>query len=148
MGLSNKLSCEAGKFSHCCNPHSFYSQRFWGFISPCWNPGLHGLSCPPGPTGLSTCKYGTTPSASHHPATSPLRPGFPSLSLLSVWVNVSSLTPWLLNFHTVWFSGCSGYFLFLNFFLSFFWLCEEAKCITYASILARSLQHEILFVYV
>ena len=25
----------------------FYSQRFWGFISPCWNPRLCGLSCSP-----------------------------------------------------------------------------------------------------
>ena len=25
-------------------PTGFYGQRFWGFISPCLNPGLHGLS--------------------------------------------------------------------------------------------------------
>ena len=32
---------------------------------------------------------------------------------------------------TIWirFSGSSGCFLFLNLLLSFFWLCEEAKCI-------------------
>ena len=34
---------------------------------------------------------------------------------------VSSSTLWLSDFHTVWFFGSSGYFLF--------WLCEEAKCI-------------------
>ena len=39
------------------------------------------------------------------------------------------LTPWLLDFYTVWFSGSSSYFLFLNLLLSFFWLCKEAKCI-------------------
>ena len=44
-------------------------------------------------------------------------------------MNVSSLTPWLLDFHTVQFSGSSGCFLFLNWLLSFFWLCEEAKYI-------------------
>ena len=43
-------------------------------------------------------------------------------------MNVSSLTPWLSDFHTVWFSGSSGGFLFLNLLLSF-WLCKEAKCI-------------------
>ena len=25
-------------------PIGFYSQNFWGFISLCWNPGLHGLA--------------------------------------------------------------------------------------------------------
>ena len=52
-----------------------------------------------------------------------------SLPLLPVWMNVSSLTPWLSDFYTVWFSGRYGYFLFLNLLLFYFWLCEEAKCI-------------------
>ena len=118
----------------------FYQQRFWGFTSPCWNPGLHCLSpSPVVPPSLSTCKCGTTWSTSHpltHPgplaarlATLSLHPVCLSLPLLPVWMNVSSLTPWLLDFHTVWFSGSSGCLLFLNFLLSFFWLCEEAKCI-------------------
>ena len=49
-----------------------------------------------------------------------------STPLLPIWMNVS-LTPWLSDFHTVRFSGSSGYFLFLN--LLYFWLCEEAKCV-------------------
>ena len=56
-------------------------------------------------------------------------PQLPSPPLLPVCLNISLLTPWLLEFHTVWFLGSSGYFLFLNLLLSFFWLCEEAKCI-------------------
>ena len=48
--------------------------------------------------------------------------GFLSLPLLLVWMNVSSLTPWLLEFHTVLFSGTSGCFLFLDLLLSLFWL--------------------------
>ena len=56
-------------------------------------------------------------------------PGCPSLSLLPVWMSVSSLTPWLSDFHTVWFSVSSGCFLFLNLLLSFFWLWEEAQCV-------------------
>ena len=56
-------------------------------------------------------------------------PGCLSLLLLLVWMNVSSLTPWLSGFHTVWFSGSSGYFLFLNLLLSFFWLFKETKYI-------------------
>ena len=46
-----------------------------------------------------------------------------------VWMNASSLTPWLSDFHTVKFSGSSDYFLLLNLLLSFFWLCEQAKYI-------------------
>ena len=42
------------------------------------------------------------------------------MPLLLVWMNVSSLTPWLFDFHTVQFSGSSGYFLFLNLLLPFF----------------------------
>ena len=59
----------------------------------------------------------------------PLHPGCLSPPLLPVWMNVSSLTPWLLDFHTVQFSGSSGCFLFLNLLLSFFWLCEEVQCV-------------------
>ena len=98
-------------------PKGAFSQRFWGFISLQWNPGLRGLSCSlVVPPGLSACKCGTTQFASCHLAASPLRPGCPSLPLLPVWMNVSSLTPWLLDFHTVWFSG-SCVFIFC------FWIC-------------------------
>ena len=64
-------------------PTGFFSQRFWGFISPHWNPGLCGLShSPVVPPGLSAHKCGTTCpashcltwSASHHLAASPLCP--------------------------------------------------------------------------
>ena len=50
----------------------------------------------------------------------------PSPPLLPFWMNVSSLTPWLSDFHAVWFSGTFGCFMFLN--LLSFLLCEEAKC--------------------
>ena len=41
-------------------------------------------------------------STSRHLAASPLCPaGCPSPPLLLVWMNVSSLTPWLSDFHTV-----------------------------------------------
>ena len=60
-------------------PTGFYSQRFWGFISPHWNPGLHGLShSPVVPSSLSAHKCGTTWSASRHLAVGPLHPGCPS----------------------------------------------------------------------
>ena len=74
------------------------------------------------------CKTPPRLSASCCLAVSP-PPSCPSLSLLPVWMNVSSLTPWLSDFHTVLFSVSSGCFLFLNLLLSFFWLCEEAQCV-------------------
>ena len=67
-------------------------------------------------------------SSNHHLAVCSLHPSCLSLPLLQVWMNVSSLTPWLSDFHTVLFSCSSGYFFFLNLLLSF-WLCNEAKCI-------------------
>ena len=70
---------------------------------------------PPHPPGLS---------ASALPC--PLHAGCPSLPLLPVWMNISSLAPWLSNFHTVQFSVSSS-FLVLNWLFSFFWLCEEVR---------------------
>ena len=147
MGLSNKLSYEAESVSHSCNPHRFFQSEVlrlyfptlgpwvaWPVLLPSYSsqficmqiwdhpvsqPSPHSvfqpLPCPP-------------QSSRPHLAMSPLHPGCPSPPLLSIWMNVSSLSPWLSNFHTVQFSGSSGCFLFLN-LLSFFWLCEEAKCI-------------------
>ena len=53
-------------------------------------------------------------------------PGCRSPPCLSVWMNVS-LTPWLSEFHAVWYSGSSGCLFFKNWLLSFFCLCEEGK---------------------
>ena len=110
-------------------PTGFYSQTFWGFSSQCWNPGLCCLPrSPVVPSGLSTDECGTTRSASYRLTQPGLSPCcMCSLSLLQVWMNMSFLTPWLSDFHTVWLSGRPGWFLFLNWLSSFFWLCEEAK---------------------
>ena len=130
MGLSNKLFCEAGSFSGHHNPHRFFQSDFEALFHHTGTLCCGSLShSPVVPSSLSTCKCGTTQSASHCLARSPLCPCCPSLSLLPVWVNVSSLTSWLSDFHTVWFSGSSGYFLFLNLLLSFFLFCKETKFI-------------------
>ena len=48
-------------------PTGVFSQKFSGFISPHWDPGLLGLSCSSVvPPGLSICKCGTACSASRH----------------------------------------------------------------------------------
>ena len=47
-----------------------------------------------------------------HATPYPLCPDSLALPLLPVWMNVASLNPWLLDFHTVRFSGSSECFLF------------------------------------
>ena len=92
-------------------PIGFYSQRFWGFISPCWNP-VFGLSCSPVVlrAQMWDCQPPLRPCC--RPATAFLRVLSTCLSppLLPIWMNVS-LTSWLSNFHTLWFSGSSGCFI-------------------------------------
>ena len=71
-------------------------------------------------------------------------PGCPSPPLLPVWMNVSSLTPWLLDFHTVQFSVSSGCFLFLNCYCPSFGCARRQSVSTYASILAGSSEFAFL----
>ena len=124
---------------------------------------MQSVSLPCVPPGLSMRKCGDAGSASHlfvwsascstacpfHNAPPgwvhqplpclALHPSCPSPPLLPVWMNVSSLSPWLLDFYTIRFSVSSGCFLFLN-------CCPSFGCVrrhsvsTYTSILARSLQ--------
>ena len=77
-----------------------FNQRFCGFISPL-GPWVVGLSrSPVVPPSLSACECGPACSASRHLVESPLCPAAVS-ALIPVWVSVSSLTPWLSDFHTV-----------------------------------------------
>ena len=135
-------------------PTSFYSQKFWGFISlgcmVCITPQLLILVYLHSNVGLpqsaSCCLASPSPPCTTSPAqcssccfaVHPLRPGCPSLPLLPVWMNVSSFTPWLLDFHTVQFSGSSGYFLFLNLCCPSFDCMRWQSVSTYAAILAVS----------
>ena len=66
-------------------------------------------------------------------------PSCPSPPLLLGWMNVSSLTLWLSDFHTVRFSVSSGCFLFLNCCCPSFGSARRHSVSTYASILSRSL---------
>ena len=77
-------------------------------------------------------------SASRHLASSPLHPSCPSPPLLQVWMNVSSLSPWLLDFRAVLFFG-QFWLLFVFKSLSFFWLCEESQCVSLRLHLGRKL---------
>ena len=132
MHLSNEFSCEAGNFPTSATLLVF-SVRGSEALFPC--------------TGTLGCTVCVTPQLFHPvdlqasvgmpglpvaalsalalqllPCHESSPPSCPSLPLLLVWMNVSSLTPWLLEFHTVLFSGTSGCFLFLDLLLSLFWL--------------------------
>ena len=142
MGLSNELSCETGSFSRHHNPHRFFQSEVLSLYFPALDPWVAQSVLLPScsswfihmqmwdqPALRLACQLPPhlPSSSSHCPAWSLLHPSCPSLPLLLVWMNVSSLTLWLLDFHTVQFSGISGCFLFLNLLLSYFWLCEEAQ---------------------
>ena len=58
--------------------------------------------------------------------------------LLPVWMNVSSLSPWLSDFHTVRLSVSSGCFLVLNCCCPSFGCARRQSASTYSSILAGS----------
>ena len=129
------------------NPTGFYSQRFEAlfphdgtlgctvFLAPQLfllvyphvnvGPPVPPASACPGPPATASPAW----SSSRRLAASPLHLGCLPPPLLQVWMNVSSLTPWLSDSHTVRFPGSSDCFLFLNLLLFFFWLYEEAKFI-------------------
>ena len=92
-------------------PHIFLVKGFEALFAHVGILVLHGLSYSPVvPVGLSARKCGTTQSTSCHLAC-PSHPttalswvlstpsGCPSPPFLQVWMNVSSLIPWLLNFY-------------------------------------------------
>ena len=74
--------------------------------------------------------------------------GCPSPPLLPVRMNVSSLSPWLSDFHTVRFSVSSGCFLFLNCCCPSFGCARRHSVSTYTSILAGSLLIIIIFNFI
>ena len=137
---------------------SFRGLRLYFGASRGWGGLFHSPAVPP---GLSMCECGAIGSTSHHlvgsascslacpvpqsatllgppavPCCESSPPSCLSLPLLPVWMNVSSLSPWLLDFHTVWFSGSSGCFLFLNCCCPSFGCARRHSVSTYASILA------------
>ena len=103
-------------------PQIFTARGFWGLISLCWNPGLHGLSC----------SSVVPPSLSTHEC------GIPGLPPAATWPHILSAPPTSLD-KCFFFNSlvvrlpCSlilrqyWLFLFLNWLLSFFLLCKGAE---------------------
>ena len=100
----------------------FYSQKLRGFLFPalelCSLSWVWDCSLPRYPSSFYP------PHVNMEPPTlslllpplcttpHPLFPNTPSPPLLPVWMNMAALNPWLLDFHTILFSGSSEYFLF------------------------------------
>ena len=111
MDLSNELSWEAGSFSPPQSPQVFLFSSFEVLFPHagtlvcvvCLAPQLFLLFYLHANVGLPTLPAAILPTLVLQllPSCKFSPPGFPSLPLLPVWVNVSSLIPWLLDFHTV-----------------------------------------------
>ena len=146
MGLSNKLSYEAGNFSCCClHPHRCFQLEVLRLYFPTGALGCGSASLPSCSSWFIRMKMWYHPLLQMPPFCIFSVPGCPSPPLPPVWVNVSSLSPWLSDFHTVWFSASSGCFLFLNYCCPSFGCAKRHSVSTYASILAGS--SLLIFIY-
>ena len=125
MGLPSELSCEAGSFSCCLNPHRCFQSEFLRFYFPALEPWV--------------ARSVSLPVYSHTHVGPPRQPAPALLRVLSAWLPCSApptgldecffLNSLVVRLLYSSISGRSGYFLVLNVLLSFFWLCEEAKYI-------------------
>ena len=136
-------------------PTGVFNQRFEDLFPLAGALGCAVCFAPPPFFLVYLCECGAAGSASsrtacpicstiHHSgfgsvARSPVRPGCPSLPHLPVWMNVSSLSPSLSDFHAVRFSVSSGCFLFLNCCCPSFGCARRCSVSTYASILVFSI---------
>ena len=143
MGLSNQLSCEAGSFS-CCRLNPAPPSRVFSIRSlRLYFPALElwvalSVSLPSCSSWFIHTRMWDRPLHQLPPCCKSSPPGCPTLPLLLVWMNVSSLSPWFSDFHTVRFSVSSGCVLFLNCCCPSFGCVRRCSVSTYASILAGS----------
>ena len=137
-----------------------FSQRLWGFIFPLLEPWvLRSISFPSCSSQficMGTWDHPVWKPPPHLlgqplPSCQSSPPGYVSPPLLLFWMNVSSLTPWLSDFHTVWFSVSSGCFLFLKLMLSYFVVRGGTACLPTPSFwpeVHRCLLNKFLALYV
>ena len=132
MGLSNAIPCVAGSFFCHHNSHRIFQSevlRLYPSVLEVLEPwDVHSVRLPSCSSWFICTQMWDCLVCKLLPCCESSLPSCPSLPLLLVWMNVSSLTPWLSDFHTVRFSA-SSCFLLLNLLLSLFWLCEEAQCV-------------------
>ena len=96
------FSVRLGVSSTATIPKDFYSQRFWRLSFPmCKHWVVYSVSQANVGPPRSVAATPLAQSSSCCLAAHPLCPSCPSPPLLPVWMNISSLTPWLLDFCTV-----------------------------------------------
>ena len=118
MGLSNKLSCEAGSSSHHHNPHRCFQSEALRLYFPGLEPwAVWSFLLPSCCFSQFVCTQMWGHPVCQPPCGKSSPPGCPSPPLLPVWRNVSSLTAWSSDFLTVRFSGSSGGFLVFKLFV-------------------------------
>ena len=135
MSPSNGLSCDTGGFSHCRMPHRFLQPEVLRLYFPTLEPWVAwSVSLP-----ICSSWFIHTQMWDHlvhqflpwPPVCQPLPCHASSPPWLPISATLTSLDQCFsfnfLDFHTVWLSDSSGCFWFLNWWLSFFWLCKEAK---------------------
>ena len=98
MGLSNKLSCEAGNFSRCPSPHRFFQSEvlrpYFPVLEPWVAKSVWFYSCSSWFIHMQMWDHWLHEPPPCHESS---LPSCPSPPLLPVWMKVSSLTPWLLD---------------------------------------------------
>ena len=124
MGFSSELSCEAGSFSHCRNPHGFLQPEGLRLSFPMLEPwDVQSVLLPSFSSQfIHTQMWDCQPWRCHA--------SFLPISALPTSLDgcffFDSLGVGLLSIQFIFWHFL---FLFLNLLLSFFWLYEEAKCI-------------------
>ena len=102
-----------GVSSAVATPTGFYSQRFLKLSFPTLEPLVAQSILLPSCSSPFICtQIWDHPVCHLMPCQESCPPSCPSQPFLLVWMNVSSLTPWLSDFHTVWFSGSLVIFCF------------------------------------
>ena len=120
-----EISCEAGSFSCCLNPHRCFQSEALSLYFPVLEPWVvRSVSLSVVPPGLSTHECGIAWSPSRWLASSPLRSGarlHPPTGLDECFFFNSLVVglPYSSIFCQFW--------LFFVFKSSFFWLCKEVK---------------------
>ena len=124
-------------------PTGFCSQKLWGLIFPALEPwavwsGLQlGLLTPKVmlPTFIHHtwmwdhlfCHHHLSCHSVPHPLSSPFCPISASPALICIWMTAACLNPWLSDFHTVWISDSSGYYLLWDLVVILFMVVQGGK---------------------
>ena len=101
-GLSSELSCAAGSFSCHHYPHRFLSPEGLSLYFPSLEPWVvQSVLLPSCSSWFKCTKMWDHPLCQPPPCHTSSPPSCLSPPLLLVWMNVTSLTSWLSDFHTV-----------------------------------------------